>query len=220
MVRLVIKTGMANEYQIAKAHSGPSVTVLTGVQTISDLEKHCPSDTQAVLSFGMCGGLRPYLPVVGQTILASVLVDADNNLYYPDLDWTKRLFAATHAYTQRYFSNDQYNTSNTPAQKAEFWQKYQAWAMDDESLAVARFAQKHRISFAICRNISDAWNDNVSITANLLNSIGDVNIWNVIKAITTDPDDMIKIWRNYNLSNSELGVAAVQLGPNFCWRDK
>ncbi len=219
MIKLVIKTGMKNEYDIAKAHTIGDVTILTGVQTVFDLEGHVPSDAQAILSFGMSGGIRPGLPVVGQTVIASHLIDPDKRVYHPDPIWVKRLFHTTHAYVQPWFSSGLYNTANDPQQRAELYQNYQAWCIDDESLAVAQFAQKHGLSWAIVRNVSDAWNDNVNITNGLLNSKGDVDPWAVIKAFTTDPEDMIKIWRHYQLSNAELGVTAIQLGPHFCWID-
>lgn len=220
MTKLVVKTGMKNEYDIVKAHAGSDVTILTGVQTVSDLEAHVPSQCQAILSFGMSGGLRTHLPVVGQTVIASHLVDPEGHVYQPTQTWRKRLFQATHAYVQPYYSSGLYNTANTPKERLALYDKYQAWCIDDESLAVAQFALKHKLAWNIVRNVSDAWNDNVNITAGLLNSTGNVDIWNVIKAFATDPEDMIKIWRNYNLSNAELGVAAVQLGPTFQWVDQ
>ena len=220
MSKLVIKTGMTNEYNIAKAHAAGDITILTGVQTVSDLEAHVASDAQAILSFGMSGGLRPGLPVVGQTVIASHLIDNEHRIYQPDQAWTRRLFATTHAYVQPWFSNGQYNTANDPTQRAVLWNTYQAWCIDDESLAVAQFAEKHGLSWAIIRNVSDAWNDNVNITSGLLNAKGNVDPWNVIKAFATDPEDMIAIWRHYNLSNAELGVAAIELGPTFCWKDR
>ena len=203
------------EKRVAQAHAQLGTSILSGVQTVDDLQKLVPADCEGILSFGLCGGLRPDRPVVGQTLIASNLVGPDDESYQPDKDWNHRLFLVTHAYTQCWFSNGQFNTANTPEQRAVIYRKTYAWCIDDESLAVAQFAKARGIKFAILRTVSDAWDDDVSITSNLLNSQGGVNIWEVIKAMTSEPAIMIKIWRDYNTSMAELGTAAIQVGPTF-----
>ena len=214
---LTIKTGMQPEAAIAKAHASKGTLILTGIQTEASLQTLVPTTCTAILSFGLCGGLRPNLPIVGQTLIASSLTDPNKEIYVPDQSWNHRLFAATHAYTQSWFSNGQFNTADTPAQRQAIYKQTGAWCIDDESLAVAQFAQARKIPFAILRTVSDAWNDNVAITGKLLNAQGGVDIVATIKAFATDPEDMIKIWRDYNLSIAELGTAAIEVGPSFQW---
>jgi hypothetical protein len=209
---LTVKTGMQPEADIATAHF--DAQILTGVQTVDSLQSVVPKSCAAIASFGLCGGLRSGLPIVGQTLISSMLV-SPNGSYVPDQAWAKRCFAATHAYTQRWYSSGQYDQADTPAQRAALFASTQAWCIDDESLAVAQFAKIRDIPFIIVRTVSDAWNDNVAISSNLLNSQGSVNIWNVLKDLATDPEDMISMWQHYNTSIGELGTAAIQLGRNF-----
>ena len=193
---LCIKTGMPVEADIARIHSKDSL-VLSGIQTVEMLQKNVPNDCTGIMSFGMCGGLRPGSPVVGQTLIASYLVGPNDETYSPDEHWVRRLFGQTYAYVQPWFSNGQFNTADTPAQRAAIYSSSRAWCIDDESLDVARFAKTRGIPFVILRNVSDQWNDDVSIAATLLNSSGGVNPWQVFKAVITDPIDLIRIGRAY-----------------------
>jgi nucleoside phosphorylase len=206
---------MWSEEQLFRAHAPAGVSVLSGIQTVDDLQRLVPRECTGILSAGLCGGLRPDRPVVGQTLIASNLIGPDDESYQPDKDWNHRLFMVTHAYTQCWFSNGQFNSANTPEQRAAIYHKTYAWCIDDESLAVAQFAKARGIKFAILRTVSDAWNDDVSVTSSLLNKNGGVNIWEVIKAMTSEPTIMIKIWRDYNTSMAELGTAVIQVGPTF-----
>ena len=214
---LCIKTGMVPESQVAAAHAAAGTTLLSGDLKVADLDRLVPATCDAILSFGLCGGLRPALPVVGQTIIASRLIGPEGETYEPDLAWVRRLFAATHAYTQPYFSNGLFDTADTPAQRAALYDRYGGRVIDDESLYVAQFAASRKIPFAVLRNVSDQWDDDVQVTAHLLNSSGGVDMAAVLRALVSDPAAMIKIWRAYNLSIAELGTAAVEVGPSFCW---
>ena len=214
MSKLVIKTGMKNEYDIAKAHAANDVLVLTGIQKVEDLEKLCGDDCEFIISFGMCGGIGPG-PVVGQTILASYLLGPDGAIYIPNKTWNHILKNQTGAQFVPWLSTGQFNQSNTPEQRKALYNTTGALAMDDETLFVAQFAEKKKIRWTVCRNVSDAYQDNVAIASNLLNAAGNVDVWNVIKAFATDPKDMIKLWENYNISNKGLGITGIQLGPYF-----
>lgn len=220
---LCIKTGMQPEKQVAQAYAAKDVTILSGIQTVATLKQNVPASCRAIISFGLCGGLRSQLPVVGQTLIASRLI-TPSAVYYPDLAWVKRLFAATHAYTQPWFSSGLFNTADTPAQRAQLYAQYGAWVIDDESNSVAEFANQAGISFAILRTVSDAADDDVPPAArNALNSDGSANIAEVIGSVVSDPGqipDLIRIWREYNLSIAELGTAAIEVGPYFQWEEK
>jgi len=211
---LCIKTGMDNEATIARAYAAPGTLVLQGIYSAADLDKAVPSSCTGVISFGMCGGLRPKLPIVGQTLIAWPLITPDKT-YMPDEAWVKRLFAATKAYCQPYFSSGEFNTANTPAQRAALFAQYGAWAIDDESNSVAEFSAARGIPFVVMRNVSDAWNDNVSITSNILNANGGVDPLAVLSDLVEYPEEMMEITRDYFTSNGELRTAAVMVGPTF-----
>jgi nucleoside phosphorylase len=217
MGKLYIKTGMKNEYDIAIAHAAKDVGILTGIQKVADLERLCP-DAEAIMSFGMCGGIAPG-PRVGEQWMATTLQGPNKEIYFPDHNWMGRILSRTNKFsTGPWFSNGLFNTANTPHERKLIFDATGAWNIDDETLYVAQFAQNKDIPWVVCRNVSDAYLDNVAIASNLLNAHGGVDVWNVIKAFATDPGDMIKIWEDYNASNKGLGTAAIQLGPYFGWK--
>jgi adenosylhomocysteine nucleosidase len=206
---------MKNEYDLAQKYAAPGTLVLTGIQTVADLNKNVPRECKAIMSFGMSGGLRPGLPVVGQTVLASYLVGPNGEHYTCDKTWCNRLFAQTKFYVQPYYSSGQFNQANTPEQRAAIYKKTGAWCIDDESLWVAQFAKARGIPFVIGRNVSDQWNDDVSITSNILNANGGADVEAVIKDLFTDPVTMIKIGLDYKRSQAGLEYFAKEVGPAF-----
>lgn len=214
---LCIKVGMVPEFNIAKTHAAPGTVILSGIQTVETLQKNVPANCTGIMSFGMCGGISPALPVVGETVIASHLLGPNGEYYYPDAAWNDRLYAKTKARVQTYYSNGKFNTANTPAQREAIYRASgnTAWCIDDESLAVAQFARIRKIPFTILRNVSDQWDDDVSITATLLNSSGGVDPWQVFKAVVSEPIYMIEIGRAYEKCKTELTVAAVQIEPSF-----
>lgn len=209
---LCVKTGMANEATIARWYfTAPGTLVLQGVYSAEQLGAAVPASCTGIASFGMCGGLRSRLPIVGQTLIAWPLITPAGN-FQPDEAWTRRLFSATRAYCQPYFSSGEFNTADTPAQRAALFARYGAWAIDDESFAVAGFAAARKIPFVVMRNVSDAWDDNVSITSNTLTRGGDVDPLAVIEDLVEDPAGMAKIGAHYLTSNAELRTAAAMAG--------
>jgi hypothetical protein len=212
---LCIKTGMQPEYEIARAHAAPNTPILTGIQTVEMLQKNVPPSCSAIMSFGMCGGLSPTLPIVGQTLIASHLVGPIGELYLPDRAWNDRLYAVTHSYVQPWYSSGRFNEANTPEQRAKIYRWTNAWCIDDESLAVAQFAKARKIPFVIVRNVSDQWDDNVAITATLLTATGGVDPWEVVRAFIDDPIEMVQIGLDYEKCKAELAVTATQIGPSF-----
>ena len=229
---LVVKTGISPEYDIARAHF-PDAVHLTGVQTLATLEAQVPPTCTAIASFGLCGGLRPQQPIVGQTVVSSTLV-TPASVYVPipphmptesyaaDAAWCERIYTKTLYGAHPYFSSGRFDTADTPAQRAALYDATQAWCIDDESIYVAQFAAARNIPFAVVRTVSDAWNDDVSITSRILNAGGGVNIAALLWKIAQDladpngPEDAFtKIWQHYNASVISLGAAAARLGSDF-----
>lgn len=214
-----LKVGMINEYHIACKYALPGTTVLSGVLRVADLHKKVPLTCKGIISFGMCGGLRPKLPVVGQTVIASALIGPDGKRYMADLHWKQRLFKETKFYVQDYYSSGMFNTASTPDQRAKLWRDTGAWCIDDESWDVVQFALERGIPWAIMRNCSDAWSDDVSITSNILSAGGGADPMAVLKDVVEDPEDMVKIGIHYETSNHWLYHAAAMVAPNFGWEN-
>lgn len=216
MSKLVIKCGMGLEANVAKAHATPGTLILQGVQMLADYDRLIPSDCEAILSFGLCGGLRPNAPVVGQVTLAGSLIGDDGAAYTPDQAWTNRLSEALGGVVAApWYSTATFDTADTPVQRAGLYALTQAWCIDNESVVLAEFVKKRNLPFAVLRVVSDQWSDNVSGARGLLLKTGGVDMWDAIKAAVTEPGDMVKIWRNANTAITELGVAAIKAGANF-----
>lgn len=218
---LYVRTGMKPELEIAQAHF-KTAKFISGKQNLESLDLQVGKDCTAIASFGMCGGIRPAYPVVGQTLIATELIGPAGEFYQCDPDWNHRIFLWTRAYMERWYSNGQYDTCNNEAERQAAYAKTLAWCIDDESLCVAQLAKARNIPFVIVRTVSDAFLDDVSITSKILNDEGDVDIVTLLKKIAEDLKDpagpeaaFIKIWRNYNLCKTELGVAATQLASDF-----
>jgi adenosylhomocysteine nucleosidase len=214
---LCIKTGMKNEYDLAKRYA-PGTFTLTGIQTLSDLHERVPMRCSAIMSFGMCGGLKPGAQV-GQTILASYLVDPAGGHYVCDRAWLGRLTAKSHAYIYPYYSSGKFNEADTPAQRAKIYAKTGASCIDDESLFVAQFALRRNIPFMIARNVSDQWNDDVSVTSDILDEKGAPKPLAIALALFKSPLSLLEIGMNYQRSQSALELFAKEIGPSFGWKE-
>jgi adenosylhomocysteine nucleosidase len=216
---LCIKTGMRNEYDIAKRYASWDRTlVLTGKQTLNDLLEHVPKTCTAIMSFGMCGGLRPGV-VVGQTVIASYLIGPNGDNYPCNSAWQHSLFKKTHHFVQPYYSSGKFNQANTQEQRAAIHKKTGAWCIDDESLFVAQFAMRRGIPFIIARNVSDQWDDDVSITSDIMDAEGRPKPMAIASALFKSPLVLVKIGANYQHSQTALELFAREIGPSFGWKE-
>ncbi len=219
---LCIKTGMQNEYELAKKYASPNTLVLTGIQSVEDLQNNVPKGCTAIMSFGMSGGLRPVSPIVGQTVVASYLEGPKGERYICDITWRLRLHMmigdAGQTYcSQPYYSSGKFNEANTPAQRQKIFQETGTWCIDDESLWVAQFAEARDIPFTIVRNVSDQWDDDVSFSSNLLLPSGGANPWGVAKALITQPIAMTTMAYHFFISQRALEETAKLMAPSFGW---
>jgi adenosylhomocysteine nucleosidase len=219
---LTIVTGLTEEAAIARYVAAPGTLILCGQAQRDNIATLVPQDCTSIISFGLFGGLSPDI-VVGQTVIADKLIDADGNVYMPDPVWRKRLFSSTKSFEHVWYSSGLYNTADTPSQRAAIFSKTGAHAIDDESLAVAKLAQNRAISFGILRSCSDIWSDTVPLAArNATNPDGSSNIASVLAWLEAHPRDdleeiydLAKIAGEYQTSIDELRTAALAVGPTF-----
>lgn len=218
---LAIKTGMTSEEATAKTVASWDTVVLSGQMGVADFVLKVPHTVTGILSFGLCGGLAPGLPV-GGVVLAGTLIDGTET-YHPDYDWTARLAMCLGVTPVPYFSTGQFNLADTPDQRAKLYQQYGTHAIDDESGPMAEFAKQRGIPFAVMRVVSDAWNDTVPLAArNALNPDGTANVSSIIAWLEANPDqaggqiwDLSKIALDYNLSLNVLMQSGQKAGQYF-----
>jgi adenosylhomocysteine nucleosidase len=219
---LVIKTGMTQEFKVAKRFAAPDVMLLSGVMTVADLDVHIPADCKAILSFGLNGGLGSYIQV-GELTIARELATPEGKVLKPDDQWGARLASTMRDYIKvvRYYSSGEFNTADTPSERAQLYIKYQAEVVDDETYAVAEFAAKRGIPWQALRSCSDDANDTIPPAArNALNSDGTDNLIRVLTSICRNPlqvPAMLKIAHNFGKSLNSLKFAAAHSGANFQW---
>lgn len=186
MPNLCIKTGMTSEEQTAKQIASWDTLVLVGQYTLTNFLMKVPNTVAGILSFGLCGGLSPGLPV-GGVVIASKLITNDTT-YEPGYDWTERLCQCCGVQSVPYYSTGQFNLADTPPQRAALFQQTGAHAIDDESGPVAEFAKRRGIPFAILRVVSDAWDDTVPLAArNALNPDGTSNVNSILAYLEAHP---------------------------------
>jgi len=223
---LCVKTGMSSEYAVAKKFAAADVVVLTGTQTVADLQQNVPQDCAAIISFGLCGGLAPQrsapapMAQIGQAFIYDRVV-TPNGPIFADAAWRKCLFAATKYYECPCWSSGQFNTANSVAQRQQLFAQTSCWAIDDETRAVAEFAQARKIAWIGLRVVSDGAEDNLPpAVINALNPDGTDNLQAVIASVIADPAQLpalVKTAQEFELSLAELRTAAQSVGPMFQW---
>ncbi len=174
---------------------------MQGVMTPAQLERETPWTATRLVSFGLCGGLRPGVKV-GESLIASSVRTPEGT--FP-----------THNQGVPWFSDGKFNQANTPEQKSFIYLHTGAWAIDDESYSVAMVAQKRKIPFSVARVVSDAWNDDVSFTSAMLSPSGGINYGAVATAVLTRLPSLLKTWKDYNTSMDSLRHLGSRLSPDF-----
>ncbi len=197
---LVIKVGMQPEADIARSFF-PEAQVLSGAMTPIQLEQRAYWTATKIVSFGLCGGLKPGVKV-GEALIAAHLRTPEGTF-------------DTGNHGVPWFSDGKFNQANTPAQREYIYKHTGAWAIDDESYSVAIVAARRKIPFSIARVVSDQWDQDVQFTANLLSPTGGINFGNVTAAVLKHPLAMLRIWNDYNTSMKALKLLAQRLAPGF-----
>jgi len=218
---LVIKTGMASEFRVAKKYAAADVLVLTGILTVDALRKSVPSNARAIISLGLCGGLAPSI-AVGDVVLAGI-VDTPDGEYETDRGWTQRLYECTGALGVRWWSSGDFNTANNKIERDALFAKTRCQVIDDETFAVAQFAKERKLALAALRSVSDGEHDNLPpAVVDALNANGTDNLEAVIWSVVTDPlqvPALVKTALEYKKSMDALDRVCRQVGSNFQWND-
>jgi hypothetical protein len=214
---IAVKTGMSSEYAVAKQYAAPDVLVLTGEQTVSSLIVNIPYTCTGIISFGLCGGLSERA-LIGQAFIYDTVVTPAQSLTC-DVAWRKRLFAASKYYECHCWSSGNFNTANTIAERAQLFAQTGCEVIDDETYAVAQFAQIRNIPFIGLRVVSDGAEDNLPpAVINALNPNGTDDIPAVIASVISDPEQLpalIRTAQEFEKSIAELRTAAIAAGPTF-----
>lgn len=149
----VAAVGLAGEAALLPA--GTRVVVCGGDPARLDaLLAALPADITAVLSFGIAGGLAPW--VRGGDVLVADAMHA-GHVHQPDAAWTDRIARQTGARPAPLAASE--TLLADPAAKRALHAQTGALAVDMESGAVARFAARRGLPFAVLRAVADGPED-------------------------------------------------------------
>jgi hopanoid-associated phosphorylase len=150
---LIVVSGLLAEARIAR---GRGVDVIVGggdaMRLASDIDRVIGDGGNALMSFGMAGGLQPGI-APGSVVIPSEVVSGEER-FRTDEDWTQRLRA-------RLPDSMGQNVAGMDAPVASLLAKEAlrastgAAAVDMESHVVARAAARARLPFAVLRAIAD-----------------------------------------------------------------
>ena len=213
---ITVLTGLTDEADILA--DTPGVTVLCGPAARDNLRALVPAGTQALVSFGVCGGLSPRLQVAD--LVFGTAVTNGTATHRADRQWFYRMAGRL---TFPHHGAPAYSTGlvggDTPAERHQLFSEYRTWTIDDESLAVASAATELGIPFAVIRSVSDDYLESVpAAITNATNPDGSTNVDAILAALAADPElllELPKVALRFELALGTLRGAWRTLQPNF-----
>jgi adenosylhomocysteine nucleosidase len=201
MTMLGIVVGLRAEARLA-AHLG-RVEIGGGLPAGAEAaaERLCRNGADALLSFGLAGGLDPALRPGDRVVPEAVL--EDGQCYMTDPALNRRFGGPTTA--QLLAGRD---IVAGVAAKQALWQRHAAAAIDLESGAVARVARRHGLPFAVLRAICDpAGRDLPPAALIALDAAGGIGPLRVLTSILVHPGQipsLIALARDANAARRTL----------------
>jgi adenosylhomocysteine nucleosidase len=185
MQTIVVACGLKAEAKIA---AGPDITVVAGGGDGAALEAALTAAArkgEALLSFGIAGGLAPDLRP-GAILVARRVLAPDNRYYECNTIWAQALAGLLDAPLADFAGVD------TPlagvVEKAALYQRHGASIVDMESHIVARVAAAHGLPFAAVRVIADPAERQLPHAATVgMRPDGRVDLPAVLRSLGKDP---------------------------------
>ena len=179
---------------------------------------------QALVSWGMAGGLVPaFAPVT--IFLASEVASPDGaSVVITDQRWREQLGAAIVQDGPARYGSPQHSpvlqgrllttakAVGTEADKAILFRQTGAAAVDMESLAIAEVARSRQLPFIAVRVIVDSAADRLpqAVTA-AADSEGHLQVWRLMGALARTPSDLpalVRLGQRYRAANRSLAAVA------------
>lgn len=186
---VVVGCGLALEARIA---AGEGVRAVTGAvdreRLASELERQIAQGADAILSFGIAGGLAPDF-VAGTCIVGRGVIDGAR---YRRCDgaWTRRLLARLPGARFGDLASSDAPVASADAKRA-LHAETSAVAVDTESHIVADVASAHGVPFAVFRAIADPASRDLPRAAGIaLTAAGQVNIGAVLRSLLAAPQQL------------------------------
>ena len=173
MIGIVV--GLTAEARVARPLGTVAVGGGDGAGASLAAERLVRDGAQALLSFGLAGGLDPALRP-GALVLPGTVLDADGA-------WHATLLPGA---AGRLYGGGTILAS--ARDKAELHRRTGAAAVDLESAAVARVAARHALRFGVVRAVCDpAERDLPPASLMALDAAGRIGLWRVIRSVLAQP---------------------------------
>lgn len=199
MTRLGVVTGMTSEARCLPrevAGTAPLVACsgADSARAAAGARRLIADGAEALLSFGLAGGLDPRLNP-GDLIVADMVIDRRREVYDTDLAWRVALFQALGAARP---TGGAVLGSETLVASAEEKTKLRdatgAVAVDMESFAVASVAEEAGVPFAILRAVADPlWRDVPSAARAGIADDGGVRVGAVLAGLIMAPWQLVSL---------------------------
>jgi adenosylhomocysteine nucleosidase len=167
---------------------------------------------QALVSFGLAGGLDPTLPA-GTIFLPTEVMDPQYQVLPTSNGWRERvgkaLTASAPIVVGRLLSSPKAITG--VRDKADAFHATGACAVDMESMALARAAASRGLPFLAVRVIVDTALDALPAALIAVTDSGDLRVWRLIGWLALAPTNiigLIRFARRYQIASQALRAAA------------
>jgi adenosylhomocysteine nucleosidase len=181
-------TGLAAEARIVRSLGMVGVGGGFPAGATAAAERLVADGAAALVSFGLCGGLDPALRP-GSIVVPKFCMDGQHHMTNPDLaallgGWSARALCATDAVVA------------TASAKRALFATTGAVAVDMESGAVARVAERHGLPFAVLRAVCDPAGSTLPPAALLaLDQSGTIGVWRVATSVLAAPAQLPALLR-------------------------
>jgi len=209
----------SSSISIAPAGQGTAPLVLCGAAQRDALAQLVPAGCRGLVSFGVCGGLVRGV-AFGDILLAGSVCTSAGTLP-ADQAWSARLLVRLEAARLAPFYSDPAESATTVAQRQALAARTGAWAVDQETCAVAALAAARALPWVAIRSPSDLWNETVIAAAgNATNPDGSPDIPAVVGDVLARPADLPGFLQDadgYDKALAALRAAYRTLGPDFAF---
>ncbi|WP_051971572.1 phosphorylase [Massilia sp. 9096] len=195
--RVIVVCGLDFEAAIA---AGPGVAtvlgpgprrVLAGLDALVAAQPQGARAFSGILSFGCAGGLDPGLRP-GDCVVGSGVIGASGRVG-ADAAWTQALAACLPSARQGWLAGLDAPLAQHDA-KARLWRDGGALAVDMESHAAARAAQRHRLPFAALRVVLDpAWRSLPDAAVAAMREDGGTDLAALLRALARSPGEIVPL---------------------------
>jgi hopanoid-associated phosphorylase len=224
VTKLGIVTGLRAEARLLRAGSdGDPALIATspGTAARGAAARLVDGGAEALLSFGLAGGLDPRL-APGTLIVAEAIVGPSRGHVATDPPWRRRAVAALKGEAVVGMIAARDRPCVTVADKAALFAATRALAVDMESRAIADVAAAHGLPFLAIRAIADPATRRVPDSAlAAAGADGSLHLGPLLRSVFGAPKDLpvlCVLARDYRAAMGALRRAAAKAAPAFAFR--